>query len=149
MMDNKTLEQQAIAAECFVEVPFFDLDPMNIVWHGNYVKYFEQARCELLRKIDYDYPQMKESGYYWPIIDMRLKYIKPANFGEKLLCIATFKECENRLKINYLIQSAESGEKLCKGYTIQVAVTTTDFEMQLVSPDALKQRLTDYISGLS
>ena len=92
-MNNQQLKELKIAAECFVEVPFFDLDPMNIVWHGNYVKYFEQARCELLRHINYDYPQMKASGYYWPIIDMRLKYIKPANFGDKLVCIATFIEC--------------------------------------------------------
>ncbi|AKE53145.1 acyl-CoA thioesterase [Kangiella geojedonensis] len=148
-MNNKTLQQHAIAAECFVEVPFFDLDPMHIVWHGNYVKYFEQARCELLRKIDYDYPQMKASGFYWPIIDMRVKYIKPANFGEKLLCIATFKEFENRLKIDYLIQNAQTGEKLCKGYTVQVAVTTTDFEMQLVSPKILQQQLESYIADLS
>ncbi len=148
-MDNTTLQQHAIAAECFVEVPFFDLDPMHIVWHGNYVKYFEQARCELLRKINYDYPQMKASGFYWPIIDMRVKYIKPANFGDKLLCIATFKECENRLKIEYIIQNAQTAEKLCKGYTVQVAVTTTDFEMQLVSPNALQQQLEHYIADLS
>ncbi|GAA4360625.1 acyl-CoA thioesterase [Kangiella marina] len=146
-MDNAKLQQHAIAAECFVEVPFFDLDPMHIVWHGNYVKYFEQARCELLRKIQYDYPQMKASGYYWPIVDMRLKYIKPAKFGDKLLCVATFKEFENRLKIDYVIQSASSGEKLCKGYTVQVAVTTTDFEMQLVSPPILGQQLHQFIQA--
>ncbi|GAA4346688.1 acyl-CoA thioesterase [Kangiella taiwanensis] len=143
-MNNQQLKELKIAAECFVEVPFFDLDPMNVVWHGNYVKYFEQARCELLRHINYDYPQMKASGYYWPIIDMRLKYIKPASFGDKLVCIATFIECENRLKIEYLIQHAESGEKLCKGYTIQVAVTTDDFEMQLASPEILKENIQRY-----
>ena len=34
--------------EIEIEVPFFDLDPMNVVWHGNYVKYTEIARCKLL-----------------------------------------------------------------------------------------------------
>ncbi|WP_223669733.1 acyl-CoA thioesterase [Kangiella shandongensis] len=143
-MDNSQLKRMAIAAEYFVEVPFFDLDPMHIVWHGNYVKYFEEARCQLLRKIDYDYPQMKQSGYYWPIIDMRLKYVKPARYGEKLICVATLTEFENRLKIDYQIQQANNGEKLCKGYTVQVAVTTDDFEMQLVSPTVLKQKIENY-----
>lgn len=53
-MDNKQLKQHPISAEYVVEVPFFDLDPMHIVWHGNYVKYFEEARCQLLRTIDYE-----------------------------------------------------------------------------------------------
>lgn len=144
LMNNITLQEQVIAAEYVVEVPFFDLDPMHIVWHGNYVKYFEEARCQLLRKIGYDYPQMKQSGYYWPIIDIRIKYIKPAIYGTKLCCIATLKEFENRLKIEYRIEEAANGEKLCKGYTVQVAVTTDDFEMQLISPPILKQKLEAY-----
>ena len=143
-MNNAQLNELSITAEYFVEVPFFDLDPMHIVWHGNYVKYFEEARCQLLRKIGYDYPDMKSSGFYWPIIDIRLKYIKPANYGYKLCCIATLKEFENRLRIDYLIRNAETGEKLCKGYTIQVAVTTDKFEMQLVSPEILQDKILQY-----
>ena len=42
---------------------FHDCDPMQVVWHGNYFKYFEIARCALLQRYDYDYPQMQESGY--------------------------------------------------------------------------------------
>ncbi|AOE50980.1 acyl-CoA thioesterase [Kangiella sediminilitoris] len=147
-MDNASLKDLSIAAEYFAEVPFFDLDPMQIVWHGNYVKYFEEARCQLLRKIDYDYPDMKQSGYYWPIIDMRLKYVKPARYGDKLICIAVLKEFENRLKIEYQVQHAQSGEKLCKGYTAQVAVTVDTFEMQLISPPILKQKIEDYCEQL-
>ena len=41
---------------------FHDLDPMEVVWHGNYIKYLELARCALLQSFDYDYPQMRESG---------------------------------------------------------------------------------------
>lgn len=147
-MDNAQLSKQPIQAEYIVEVPFFDLDPMHIVWHGNYVKYFEEARCQLLRKINYDYPQMEQSGFYWPIIDLRLKYISPARYGQKLRCIATLKECENRLRIDYRIEDLDSQKKLSKGYSIQVAVRKTDFEMQLVSPAVLTQKLKDYYESL-
>jgi len=143
-MNNHDLKSMNISGEYHIEVPFFDLDPMNIVWHGNYVKYYEEARCAVLRKIDYDYPQMKHSGFYWPVIDIRLKYIKPAKYGQKLRCTATLVEFENRLKIEYLIQDSDTGQKLSKGYSIQVAVTTDDFEMQLVSPTILKHKLEAY-----
>lgn len=45
--------------ETFIDVQFFDLDPMNVVWHGNYVKYLETARCDLLAKVGYTYDDMK------------------------------------------------------------------------------------------
>ena len=55
-----------LTAEAEIEVPFQDLDPMDIAWHGNYFRYFEAARVKLLRSIGYDYPAMKASGYSWP-----------------------------------------------------------------------------------
>ena len=106
---------------------------MLIVWHGNYVKYFEQARCELLRMFNYDYPQMQESGFLWPIIDLRLRYARSAKFGQKLVCTATLVEFENRLKIKYEIKDAD-GNRLTRGHSVQVAVEISTQEMQLVSP---------------
>ncbi len=61
---------------------FHDLDPMNIVWHGNYVKYLELARNALMAKFNYDYPQMHESGYAWPIVDLRVKYVGSVRYGQ-------------------------------------------------------------------
>ena len=43
-------------------VPFFDVDTMNVVWHGHYVKYLEVARCALLDKIGHNYTAMLEAG---------------------------------------------------------------------------------------
>lgn len=71
------------------EVPFFDVDAMHIVWHGNYVKYLETARCAFLSSIGYDYNEMGRQGYSWPIVQMNLKYIRPARFGQKSALIWT------------------------------------------------------------
>ena len=120
---------------------FHDLDPMNIVWHGNYVKYLEIARCALLAKFDYDYPQMRASGFAWPIVDMRLKYVRSAEFNQRLRIRAEIVEWENRLKITYLIRDAASGAKLNQAYTIQVAVDMQTAEMRYVCPPILWQRL--------
>ncbi|HXU93870.1 MAG TPA: acyl-CoA thioesterase [Gallionella sp.] len=120
---------------------FHDLDLMEIVWHGHYVKYLELARCALLSRFDYDYPQMRESGYAWPIVDMRLKYVRPATFAQKLTVRAEIVEWENRLKIEYLIRDSATGEKLNQAYTIQVAVDMSSREMQYVCPPVLWERL--------
>lgn len=124
-----------------MQVQFFDLDPMQIVWHGNYVKYLEVARCALLDKIGYNYEQMKDSGYMWPIIEMNLRYAGPATFGQRLLLRAEIVEWENRLRIDYLISDAESGKRLNRATTTQVAVDITSGEMCFVSPPILFEKL--------
>ncbi|MCE3602334.1 acyl-CoA thioesterase [Massilia sp. P8910] len=128
-------------SETEMQVQFFDLDPMEIVWHGNYVKYLEVARCALLDKIDYNYVQMKASGFAWPVIDMNLRYIGPAVFGQRLVLRAEIVEYENRLKIDYLISDLASGKRLNRASTTQVAVDIASGEMCFMSPPVLFEKL--------
>ena len=128
-------------AHIIVKIPFHDLDPAGIVWHGNYSKYFEIARCELLQSFNYNYDEMMRSGYLWPIIDLQLRYVKAARFGDLLRVEARLREWEHRLKIDYRITDAASGARVCKGSSVQVAVRMDSHEMCLRSPDILFQRL--------
>lgn len=130
-----------LTKEIDIEVPFHDVDMMEVVWHGHYTKYLEVARCVLLDSFDYNYTQMLASGYAWPIIDMQLRYIKGARFGQKIRVKASLVEWENRLKINYLITDANTGERLTRAYTIQVAVNIATREMCLASPAILFEKL--------
>ncbi|RDS84867.1 acyl-CoA thioesterase [Dyella monticola] len=126
-------------------VPFYDVDSMNVVWHGHYVKYLEVARCALLDDIGYNYVQMKESGYAWPVIDLQLRYVQAARFGQRLHVRADLVEWQNRLLIHYLIKDAATGQRLTRGSSVQVAINIASGEMQLVSPkvliDAVERRL--------
>ena len=117
-----------------VLVPFFDIDTMHVVWHGHYVKYLEVARCALLDHIGHNYTQMLDAGYAWPVIDMQLRYVRGATFGQRINVHASLVEWENRLKVNYLITDLATGERLTRAVTVQVAVEIASKEMQLVSP---------------
>jgi len=126
-----------------IEVPFHDCDPMQVVWHGNYARYLEVARCALLRKIDYDYLDMQDSGYVWPIVDMRTKFVGSALFAQMITVDAHLVEYESRLKIEYLISCKSTGKKLTKAHTVQVAVDLASKEMQFVSPDIVLAKLRE------
>lgn len=129
------------SAEVALTPAFHDIDPMEVVWHGHYVKYFELARCALLQSFDYDYPQMRASGYAWPIVDLRAKYVRSARYGQSLVVRATLMEWENRLKIDYQVRDADTGEVLTRATSIQVAVDLASGEMCFISPKALLDRL--------
>ena len=128
-----------------IRVQFFECDPMAVCWHGHYVKYFEMARCNLLKKIGYDYPDMKESGYAWPVIDLQIRYIQALRYDQKISIEAGITDYENYLKIVYEIRDVETGDKLTKGSTKQVAVTGDTFEMQLISPKIVSEKLAKYL----
>ena len=124
-----------------IKVPFHDVDAMRIVWHGHYFKYFEIARCELLDSIDYNYDQMRQSGFAWPVIDVRARFGKPGRFGDLITVHATIREYENRLRIGYEIRNTATGKRITRGSTTQVAVSLETNEMCYVSPPVLLQRL--------
>ncbi|WP_203143246.1 acyl-CoA thioesterase [Marinobacter mangrovi] len=130
-----------IEAHVTLEIPFHDVDMMEVAWHGHYARYLEIARCALLDKIDYNYPQMKVSGYAWPVIDMRIRYAQPLVFQQKVDVHAQVSEWENRLKIDYEIRDAETGRRLTRAHTVQVAVNIETREMQFVSPPVLFEKL--------
>ena len=130
-----------LTGEALIEVPFHDVDAMEVAWHGHYIKYFEAARNALLRSIDYDYREMRESGYLWPVVECHAKYVRPARYGQKLRASAELVEYENRMKIAYVIRDAATGEVLTRGHTIQVAVAAASGELQFVSPQALIDRV--------
>ena len=127
----------SLSAEVEIEVPFFDVDAMQVAWHGHYVKYFEVARCAMLRKIDYDYPQMEASGFHFPVVELYLKYVNPARFGQIVLARAEVLEYENRLKIGYRITDRASGQRLTKGWSVQVTIDARTRELQFISPAIL------------
>lgn len=127
--------------ETELQVPFHDVDMMEIAWHGHYVKYFEIARCVLFDQLDYNYRQMRDSGYAWPVIDLHVRYVKPLRFGQWVRIRAHVAEYENRLKVVYQVYDRDTGERLTKGHTMQVAVDMHSEEMQFASPPVLLQKL--------
>lgn len=139
-------KQVIVSASCDIEIQFYDVDPMRIVWHGNYVKYLERARCALLDKLDYNYNTMEQSGYIWPIVDMRLKYVASARFGDVIRVDANLVEYENRLKINYVATNVKTGQVLTKAHTVQVAVSTADEEMLLESPAVFVDKIRPWLN---
>lgn len=135
------MDNMPVSASVTLQIPFHDVDMMCVAWHGHYVKYFEAARCALLDQIQYNYQEMKDSGYAWPVVDLKVKYLRPAQFGQTIKVICQLKEYENRLVLSYLIIDPQTHQKLTKGETTQVAVAMASGEMQLVSPPVLLEKL--------
>ncbi len=134
---------ETLGAEVEIRVPFYDLDPLGVVWHGNYYKYFELARAEFMRSIDFDIKEMRHSGYSWPVTKSHCSYVSPLRYDMRAMVRAELQEEEHRLVLRYRIKEKETGKVLAKGYTAQVAVHMDTWEMCLITPDVLLERISD------
>lgn len=123
-----------------VRVPFHDVDPAGIAWHGHYFKYLELARCALLERIGYSYREMAESGYVWPLTDAKLRFVKPAVYDQPLWVEAALSEWEYRLQIEYCIRD-EDGADMTRGTTVQVPVEISSREMVMGVPKFVIERI--------
>ena len=128
-----------LRAEVTLEVPFHDVDLMGIVWHGHYLKYFEIARTALMRLAGMDMDAMARTGCAWPVVTCEIKYIKPLRYGQRVRVEAALLEWEDRLKIAYAIHDAESGAKLSKAMTVQLAVDGKTGELASGTPPAMAE----------
>jgi acyl-CoA thioester hydrolase len=98
-----------------VRVRYSETDQMGVVYHGNYIPYFEIGRVEWLRNKGISYKIMEESGVALPIVSMNINYKKPARYDELLTISTTFKsqtsvkvefECEIHNEKNELLTTA-------------------------------------------
>jgi acyl-CoA thioester hydrolase len=123
-----------LESEVTMVTSFQDADPMGVIYHGNYFRFFEEARRIMMDKIGYGYLAMNESGYMWPIIDTRVKYVKAIPFNHEIRVTAKLTEWENRLRVDYVIYDAQTGKRMCKAHTTQVTVSIKEQEMCFASP---------------
>jgi len=128
--------------EVTLKVPFYDLDPMQIVWHGNYLKYFDIARSELYDNLGVDlFAFHDETRYIFPIIRTFVKHIRPLKRGDEFVCRATVKEARTKIVVVFEIRLVKDGSLCARGSTEQVAVREPEMEMEFSIPEEISRAL--------
>jgi acyl-CoA thioester hydrolase len=134
-------KQGAVEATVDALVAFHDVDVAGVVWHGHYLKYLENARWALMERLDFGLDAMIASGYAWPIVEVHVKYVHAARFGERLSVQASLVEWQSRLGVNYLVTNAATAERVARARTVQVAVEASTGVLQFASPAVLLERV--------
>ncbi len=118
-----------------IRVRFNEVDSLGIVWHGNYIKYFEDGREAFGREFGLTYLDAQSHGFATPIVKMSSEHQLPLRYGEVATIETTYINSRAaKLIFSYLLKN-EAGQTVCTGETTQVF---TDFEtgnMSLNLPD--------------
>jgi acyl-CoA thioester hydrolase len=125
-----------------ITIPFCDADPMQVVWHGNYLKYFDAARDRVLCDAGIDlYGSWQTTGMTFPITRTQTKHIRPLRVRDEVDCTAILVEFECRLVFDFELRNVKTGEICVKGRTEQAAVRLADWGLELRLPEVMRQAL--------
>jgi len=121
-----------------VRVRFAETDPLGIVWHGNYIQYFEDGREAFGRHHGISYLDQKEHNFSTPIVESKCEHKLPLTYGDVATIKTTYIDSEAaKMVFKYEISNPE-GQVVCTGKTVQVFVELGG-ELSLVIPEFFKQ----------
>lgn len=101
------------------KVTFYETDGMKVVHHANYLRYFEDARVEYLRAGHLDLNELMDEGIVFPIVEVSVKYLKPARYDDVLLIKTYLRRVDRvRLDFEYEVVLEKTGELLTIGHTV-------------------------------
>lgn len=127
-----------------IDVRFSEVDSMNIVWHGSYALYFEDAREAFGKRYGIGYLDIFANGYYAPLVDLRFNYKRPLIYGKKARVDITYRPTDAaKIIFDYEIVDPEEGTVIATGYSIQVFLDK-DYQLMWQNPpfyEAWKQTM--------
>ena len=124
----------------YIKPSFYDLDPMGVVWHGNYIKFMEQAREAMLEIIDYNYDIMTAKGVMWPIVKLEVKYINSIKLNQKVRIHTALTEYLNGMKIEYTFYN-EDNKIISRSSTLQMPIDSETRKGFLNTPKDFIERI--------
>jgi acyl-CoA thioester hydrolase len=118
-----------------VTVRFNEADPLGIVWHGHYLRYFEDGREAFGIVHGISYLDCFNHGFAVPIVSVHCDYSRPLRYGNSVIVETTYiNTAAAKLNFNYRILESKSGKPVATGNSVQVFVDAKSFELQLTVP---------------
>jgi acyl-CoA thioester hydrolase len=117
-----------------IEVQFHEVDSLQIVWHGHYLKYFEIGREAFGKQYGLSYMKVYEQGFLLPVVKINCDYKKPIAYEDEVIVETEFIDVQAaKVVFNYVIKQKRSGEVCAQGNSEQVFLTK-DGELHLTIP---------------
>jgi acyl-CoA thioester hydrolase len=134
------MKEHVLVEVATVRVAFADTDAMGVVWHGNYIYWFEVARTELLRQAGFPYRALVDRNIHLPVIEVTCRYRKPARFDD-LLTLACGLEWFKGVRMRLGYEIRRDGEALVTGHSDHAF---TDGSGRVIKPPAdVRQAFAD------
>ena len=118
------------------DVKFSEVDSLGIVWHGHYIRYFEDGREAFGKQYGLGYLEFYSRGFVTPIVNVQCNYKRFLRYGDRIIIETTYMPCEPaKLVFEYRLLNVITDEEIVTGSTTQVFLSSEKFVLQLSNPD--------------
>lgn len=119
-----------------VVVKFNEADPLGIVWHGHYIRYFEDGRESFGKRYGIAYLDFYHNGLAVPVVSVNCDYKKPLRYGDSVIVETTYiNSAAAKLKFDYKIYESKTRTLVATGSSLQVFVNAKTFVLELTMPE--------------
>jgi len=126
--------------ELEIPVRFNEADPLGVVWHGHYLRYFEDGREAFGKDYAISYLDFYRNNIAVPVVSVQCDYKRPLHYGDTLLLKTIFQPVPAaKLLFRYEIYHADRKDLIATGNTTQVFVDAKSFELHLIVPEFFQQ----------
>ncbi|RXK87193.1 acyl-CoA thioesterase [Filimonas effusa] len=130
-----------------IRVRYAETDQMNVVYYGNYAQYFEVGRVECIRQLGYTYKDMEASGVIMPVIEMNVKYLRPATYDDLLTVKTQIRELPKDHRIEFFQDVYNEQNKLLTSGKVTLYFLNNKNWQKTTMPEELYNRLTPFFEG--
>ena len=125
-----------LATEIEIEIRFSETDAMGVVWHGNYLKYFEDGREAFGKEYGLEYLTIFSNGYFTPIVKSEIDHKAPVYYGQKIKVITKYVPTKSaKIQFDYQVVNMTTGEICAVGKTMQVFLEKESRILELLNPE--------------
>ena len=124
-----------LSTEVEIDIRFSETDAMGVVWHGNYLKFFEDGREAFGKKFGIEYLDIYAQGYFTTIVKSEINHKSPIDYGHRAKIITTLVPSRAaKIIFEYKIINLTTGKISAEGSTMQVFLSTKTRELELLTP---------------
>lgn len=130
-----------------VRVRYAETDQMNVVYYGNYAQYFEVGRVECIRQLGYTYKDMEASGVMMPVIELNIKYLRPATYDDLITIKTQIRELPHDHRIEFFQEVYNEQGKMLTSGKVQLYFLEMKTWKKTKMPEEMYTRLAPYFAG--
>ena len=116
-------------------VRFNEADPLGIVWHGHYIRYFEDGREAFGNMHGIGYLEVYKLGFVIPVVSVQCDFKRSLRYGDRVIVETKYIPTEAaKMKFTYRLFNAATCQVVATGSSVQVFLSKDDSVLQLANP---------------
>jgi len=131
-------------SETQLRVRYAETDQMDYVYYGNYPQYFEVGRVEAIRQLGYTYKTMESMGVIMPVVELHIKYLRPAHYDDLLTIKTSLRELTTDHRIEFYQEVFNENKKLLTSGRVVLFFLKASTRERTAMPEELRKKLEPY-----